>query len=231
MDIEHRTPARRAFLALLATTPWLSACSIPRNYRYRLTVEVEANGEVFRGAAVQEIRMARPPEFLAQLDAGSLAIRGEAPVIDFGDARLLIPTLVGVSSAGTADDPQWNGSPWSPPYSFLESSTRTYDLDAIYLPLLVTFSDPGDPNTVETVNPTKLPRRFGAGARVRAVRLEKTRDPITRGEISRRLPWLETIHSQGVRLDGSEAGSEFAKNKAASRLNAEAFTRSETSRR
>lgn len=59
-------------------------------------------------------------------------------------------------------------------------------------PIMVTFSDPKAPETVQMVNPDDLGASFGSGVRLKRVTLERTHDPVTLG-IEKRLPWLEAV--------------------------------------
>lgn len=59
-------------------------------------------------------------------------------------------------------------------------------------PMLVTFSDLGDPASVERVDPDDLAASFGDGVRLKRVTVQMTDDPVTTG-ITTRLPWLITF--------------------------------------
>lgn len=56
-------------------------------------------------------------------------------------------------------------------------------------PMLVTFRDPTDPQTVERVDPDDLAATFGPGVALRRITVQMTDDPVTTG-IEKRLGWL-----------------------------------------
>lgn len=77
----------------------------------------------------------------------------------------------------------------------------TYDT---YCPRLVTFRDQTDPMSVESVNPDELAGAFGRGYRLKAITLQVTDEPVTKG-IEKRLGWLSKYPEP--RLDPDYKGS------------------------
>jgi hypothetical protein len=58
--------------------------------------------------------------------------------------------------------------------------------------MLVRFRDPGDPATLEAVEPDALDRAFGPGVTLKAIKIQITDEPVTTG-IKSRLNWLEPV--------------------------------------
>ncbi|MCP4188064.1 MAG: hypothetical protein GY763_10735, partial [Gammaproteobacteria bacterium] len=60
-------------------------------------------------------------------------------------------------------------------------------------PLLVTFTDINDPASVARVDRYDLEKHFGTGVKLKAVTLEITGEPVTRGEVEKVLGWWNNL--------------------------------------
>ena len=186
-------------------------CSLLRShwrYRYRLTVEVDRNGESFRGSSVIEVIRTKGYDRILG------TTRGEAVVVDIPDAGSLFLLLNG--EPGHADWPYT-----MPHYAFQKQlgSVAMVDpellaklehmqgtkvvLERRYYPMLVTFTDITDPASVKLVDPTDLTASFGPGVELKRIAVEITDDPVTTG-IEKRLGWLGDYYAK--RLDGQRFG-------------------------
>ena len=171
--------------------------------RYRMTVEVEVNGEIRTGSSVLEARFTLPPPSPVGGNRVTTRMRGDAAVVDLGDRGLLFVLLTGrptESSRGFYSDPEaiavsafFGTSIGSlPEHTIREMSQMTLkaELGPQLLPMMVRFGDIDDPKTVEWVRPGEFADHYGLGARFIRATLETTDDPVTTG-IRQLLPWLE----------------------------------------
>lgn len=193
--------------------PWASL-------RYEITVEVEADGEVYSGTGVHEVTLGLQPQILTEFAARS-SFKGEAVAVDIGDRGTLFMLLT-----GTRGRPN---EPFSPEHGYhvdpqqlvnavfeVRASSavavralpyRAIDDDIPFnrLPMMVRFDDITDPTTVALVNPYDLGASFGEGVALRRVHVLTTRARVTEG-IEERLPWFNTPHPPGTLSRGSIYG-------------------------
>ena len=186
------------------------ALSFPQaSVRYRMTIEVEADGMVHTGSGVIEATYRLDPNWLPSSRHVSSGARGEAVTVDLGSRGLLFaldrgqpggrgfpPDLV-VGAFGLMNG---TGGMTRNDLRKIARLTGRLVLEPKYLPFLVRFLDPSDPRTIEQVDPSNLAATFGPGVALKPVTIEITTDPITRG-IEKYLPWM--AGPQLGRLDGS----------------------------
>ena len=192
--------ARAAFVLALAFA--LSGCgSSPRMARYRFTVEVEDNGRMVSGSAVQEEHCVFHDGLIRMGNALSCGVKGEAVVVDLGDKGQLFVLL-------TRDPgrPRLSDSPWglveymhrnlfdpvgltAAAFDRIASSRETVTLDALHTPMMVRFRDINDPTSVELVDPQHLDASFGSGVKFSKATLVISDDPVSTG-IEKRATWL-----------------------------------------
>ncbi|MCP4081491.1 MAG: hypothetical protein GY743_14690, partial [Planctomycetaceae bacterium] len=67
-------------------------------------------------------------------------------------------------------------------------------------PLLVTFTDINDPASVKRVDRYDLEKHFGAGVKLKAVTLEITGEPVTKGAVEKVLGWLLDVGKERGQL-------------------------------
>lgn len=205
-----KTMARRAFLIALGGAA-VSGCSRSYRLRYRLTAEVEVDGRMISGSSVYEYYDRPRYSWAESLDTGSRHTYGDATVVDLGSRGLLFVTTAkwwwpdppGVRSVG--------GDQWAPRDAFRRvfgpSGAPTWRnkigtrvrLLPNELPILVTFVDPAQPESVKAVAPDDLEASFGPGVALRGVYIEPVRAPITRGRVQAALPWLESWGEERLR--------------------------------
>jgi hypothetical protein len=187
--------------------------------RYRLTLEVQVDGEPKIGSGVIEVTYRNVPQLWATSDL-SIDVRGEAVTLDLGSRGTLFCLLRG-------NDDYWQGAEGIVPYAFglggfprpipqgiakVRQLSGKVDLPLDRLPLLVRFRDLSDPKTVEKVDPLNIAGNFGAGARLLRASVEIvpsgiwplnragiTGEPISTG-IERNLSWLPEYYDR--RFDG-----------------------------
>lgn len=188
---------------MLACLFALSACSDSITYRYRLTVEVLADGVVHSGSSVLEVSHSR----LFNMNGGGYTegagiAKGEAVAVDLG-ARGVVFAILSYRNRGS--DPSYfaeyvfgarnsDGSVRNNTLAELRDvnfsgSKGSRELPPAYWPEMVRFRNLADPASVERVNPQNLAASFGQGVKVLRVTAEITSDKITT-EITKMLPWL-----------------------------------------
>ncbi|QWG12363.1 hypothetical protein KMZ29_22055 [Bradyrhizobium sediminis] len=180
--------------------------------RYRLTLEVEVNGERKTGSGVIEVTYSKNNDPISQSEF-SIDVRGEAVVIDLGPRGILFALLKGDTDRRSGPEyivlRAFNFPGGALPLPVRDGLLKVkrlsgkIDLPLTSLPLLVRFRDLNDPMTVERVDPLDIGKSFGAGAKLVRATLEIvptgiwpfnsygiTGEPVTRG-INLRLKWID----------------------------------------
>lgn len=225
-EIQSRILARslRAakLLCMAISVFCLQACDRMETVRYRVTLEVEADGRVHKGSSVWEFKLG-PGGIVYPHSAD---FRGEAIVVDLAQRGLLIGVLAGRASKGEIADSYAGMLPensfrrsgripedvWSKDrvaalrlinkdYGLTAELNCKPDPDWIECPYLIRFRNIADPKTVEAVDPANLSASYGPGVKLRRATIEITDDPVTTG-IKDRLPWLAKFDHGGM-LSGS----------------------------
>jgi hypothetical protein len=202
-----------ALIVLLigGTIAWVKFVAYPDySYRYRLTLSIEADGEVHTGSSVIEVVWNGGIPFG---DVGSYveSRRGQATFIDLGKRGAVVAVLLAPSHVerGIAVWPEGVDVVWLASRAFgatlgtealplqerlarLTRLTGRRDLTLDNMPRLIWFSDITDPKTARVIYPAELPKLFGAGARIAEAFVEITRDPIVI-DIDKRLPWYRDL--------------------------------------
>ena len=205
---DRRWLSRRSILAVAPLAGLLlTSCGMTRrgfDYRYRLTLSIDANGASHTGSSVVHVH-----EWNEQtIDAGWMMqsiVNGEATAVALGDGRVVAAVL----GSGT-------GSPlseWTPTNLLLQaygiqrpafadqdSSDAAIDaladargpreLNAKQLPELIAFLRADDPNSAVILDPGDLSATLGPGVRLRSAQIEVTDSPVTTS-IERLLPWFD----------------------------------------
>jgi hypothetical protein len=185
---------------------------------YRLTLDVDVDGELHTGSSVVETQWHHTPEWLQGLSSvvWNVGVHGEAVVVDLGSRGLLFGLLTGAARYDSGNgkrfypsDPYWIIMNFGvaerggiTPHSLDVLATRrdTIELPFSALPMLVRFRDVSDPMSVVQVEPRQLDASFGPGVRLVRATLAITNDPVTTG-IEDWLRWLRDMqgHLNGQR--------------------------------
>jgi len=168
-------------------------------HKYRLTVEVETPDGVKSASGVMAVHPDR-----SYSRGGHTRTKGDAVLVDLDGMNYV--ALRAYNAAGRK-------------VSFNEMSrvTGAVPVNDALIPVLATFTDPGDPGTARTVPPDGLETRLGKGVHLRSVSVEVVPnglwpldfggplgEPVTRG-IEARLPWLNGAdNSAGKALAAAE---------------------------
>jgi hypothetical protein len=172
--------------------------------RYRLTVEVQDNGQIKTGSSVIEDVFVIQPDWSMIGPVNSVRVIGYAPTVDLGAKGLLVLTfaqvartpdqrrarnkLVGclVDDIGCLPFAAYGttgvGGYFSQRKAVLAELLRQSgprDVPFAVLPKLVRFREINDPKSLVAVAPDDLAASFGPGVELKRVILELTNDPLT----------------------------------------------------
>lgn len=173
---------------------WCKLAYPTYTYRYRMTVEVMADGVLHSGSSVIEVTLQKQPVIIWGVIPVLPSVRGEAVFVDLGQGR----NVIGLLATGPY------GQNVGYPAGLVSAlfGLRLDDVDLpIYpalhgrrelpenlLPTFVTFADLNDPKTARAVSANDFERVFGKGVRLEHVWLAMTTDPVTT-QIDTKLPW------------------------------------------
>ena len=194
-------PARRLIAVICAALTLPGCGSWPRAARYRFTVEVEDNGRIVSGSAVQEEDCIFNDGVIRMGAALNCGVKGEAVVVDLGDKGLLFVLLT-----NDPGRPRVSDSPWSlfeyahrnlfdpvgltaAAFDRIAASRETATFDAAHTPMMVRFRSINDPRSLELVDPEHLDASFDPGVRFSKATIAITSDVVTSG-IEKKAPWL-----------------------------------------
>ena len=196
---------RWALLLILAAglTAWW-VLGDRNSWRYKMTVGVQTPEGVRLGSAVREVRyQSGGGWFLFGESRPQWRVQGQAVVVDLPNGKSLYVLLrsegpLDVSyGARIADRVLGNGGRvkrWPGPVELYpsvpaESLGGAFTSTASLMPMLVTFGNPRNPESVELVDPTNMEAKIGAGYSLKRVTIDIVAQPITTG-LDEHLPWL-----------------------------------------
>lgn len=210
-------------LLALSVVVLLAACDGPTyTYRYRLTLEVVADGHVYSASSVVEVSEFRKARVDLSPGIVNTKLVGEATLVDLGAGRVLIALLESIPDV--AKRQERSGLGWigpAPTAMLAQFYGITYEWHGFrneglaqlvrqrgvkelrfdQLPTLLTFRDAADPTSAVVVDPANLAKSFGDGVRLKSAKIEVTDAPLTLG-LADKLPWLKTGIDQ---LDGARS--------------------------
>jgi hypothetical protein len=180
--------------------------------RYRLTLEVEADGQRSSGSSVIEVTYQKQPE----IGSGRNMIsnhRGQAVVVELGKRGTLFALLKAGNDSRSIPETivfrafGFPGGIW--PQGTVEHVFETVrqlsgerELPFENLPMLIRFADINDPLTIDRVNCFNISERFGIGTKLVRATLEivpagvlssKVCGDSNEPAIDKMLPWLHHL--------------------------------------
>jgi hypothetical protein len=180
--------------------------------RYRLAIEVDADGQTYVGSGVLEAAHSKGIPWMSNYSSVKHTdVKGEAVAVDIGSRGTLFVLLT--QGKGPYSEPGrtlpkafgfrngYVNPPPAPDFQRLRELSGRKEVATEDLPLLVRFRDINDPKTVERVDPDNLAASFGGGAYLKRATVEITRERITKG-IEKKLAWLATLRSRRANLEG-----------------------------
>lgn len=187
-------------LVLFATAATYKFFYPTYSYRYRLTVNIEADGVIHSGSGVIEVVWYA--HFLPSLVSFSPELGGQAALVDLDNRGVVVATLFNGEDYGPAKDGAL-GAIWLAALAFGNNSTLEElpaleklrgkrDLAPDELPRFLWFSNPRDPMTARKILVQDFPTLLGPSARFTGASVEITNDPLVIN-IRDKLPWLKSL--------------------------------------
>ncbi len=191
-------------------------------YRYKLTLEVEVDGQIKSASNVVDVRYVEKsfPE-----KHTNIAITGDALFLDLGPTRRPLIALLTAQPKpedrsasprngwGESDPASVVGKAFASEPDFINGQIKAgfgalvgrgpRTITTADLPDLVTFTDINDPKTVMAVNPNNFEASLGEGVKWHSISIEIVDEIITQG-IEQRLSWLSSYFDR--MLDGHRPG-------------------------
>lgn len=217
---------------VIAAAVWWQVTHPSGTWRYKMTVMVETPEGVKTGSAVREITVITGIQITPESKPIS-RLTGEAVIVDLGERGVLFALLKGNKLGEDYAKflpfyafPYEKGGLTPEGIKYYRSlKAPPVVLEPDLYPQFVHFKDIDNPKTVELVmemkscgNPQSgIPRGmaciekdrfeeiFGEGVRLKSVTAEMTDEPITLGQVSRTLKWLEARRK--ARTKGAIGGS------------------------
>jgi hypothetical protein len=188
---------RFLFFVLLALVAAYEYFHPTYSYRYRLTVNIEAEGKLHTGSSVIEVTWSAffLPGYHFNPELG-----GQAVLVDLGSHGVVVATLYNGEDYGPAMDGAW-GAIWIGARAFgngstdeelpaLEKLRGKRDLVPNDLPRFVWFSNPQDPMTARKILVHDFPTVLGPSVRFAGASVEITSDPLV-VDIRQKLSWVD----------------------------------------
>jgi hypothetical protein len=191
-------------LALLAALVIGDQIRINRpGHKYRLTVEVETPEGIKSASGVMAVHPDR-----SYSRGGRTRTRGDAVFVDLGGGKNLLALLAHIDYNSVDLDGMnylalraYNAAGRKVSFNEMSRTTGVVPVKGALVPVLVTFTDPGDPETARVVPPDETEGVLGKGFRVGSISAEVVPngwwpldfggplgEPVTRG-IEAKLPW------------------------------------------
>jgi hypothetical protein len=184
------------------------------SYRFRLVLEAEKDGEVKTGSSVFQVKTVQYPSWVTLgANNSETSLTGEAVTLelapgqdvfgvlifgDFGRSQFEYLAPLAFFSPNRRNMGRDSHIEWSRRLSHMSGRKElSWDL----LPVLITFDQPNDTNTVHRVLPDDFASVFGAGTKFRRGVVELTNDPVTHS-IESKLPWLRSRFGRRGDING-----------------------------
>jgi hypothetical protein len=176
-------------------------------YRYRMTVNVEVDGQMCSGSSVIEVRVSKQLMFLPGINPLAYAVQGEAVYLALGQRGSIAALLASGEYASDIDYPRFLVSGLhfklnlfdDRKLASLPTLRGKWELPNNELPTLVVVSDPNNSATLRVIRPDQFEQTFGPNVHWRGVVVEMTTDAVTHGLEAR----LHFLVSQNVSLRGA----------------------------
>jgi hypothetical protein len=191
-------------LALLAVLVIGDQIRINRpGHKYRLTVAVETPEGIRSAASVMAVHPDR-----GYSRRGQTRTKGDAVWVDLGGGKNLVALMAHIDNSLELDGMNYlalrayNAAGRKVSFNAMNGMTGAVPVQGAVMPVLVTFTDPGNPATARAVVPADLEVALGKGFRLQGITAEAVPiglwpldfggalgEPVTRG-IETKLPWL-----------------------------------------
>jgi hypothetical protein len=182
-------------LIALCVVGWYMVDFPTHSYRYRMTVNVDVDGQTRSASSVIEVRLRKQDRVPTPGLPVHPSVTGEAVYVDLGAGRNVTALLASGKNASNVDYPYQIVPELARPSfgdrALLEFSTLTgrWDLPEKDMPAFVTFQNLADPTTARIVRPDEFDQIFGPQVRLSGVVIQMTKDPVTQ-TIQKIFPWI-----------------------------------------
>ena len=168
------------------------------SWHQKLTVEIETPQGVVSGSSVVSVVWRSGPKILPDPPSVTHHYYGEATVVKLPNNRYVFALLKGASTLAlrtfaTSPLKDTTDSRIVPASEVNAHEGETHPVPTNAHPVLVTFDDINDPKTVKRVDPDDFVESFGAGYKLKAITLEITDEPVTKGVVEGVLGWIGSI--------------------------------------
>ena len=156
------------------------------SYKYKITVNVEANGKTYSGSSVQFQSTTTSPVWISNILLPETKRKGEAVVVNVDGKYLFLLFNYSVNRNSNYQD-GWK------PWNLADIWEHGTDVDkgyAEYRYPFVTFTDISDPLTVKQVTEENFEQYFGEGAKITSIEVQRTFKPVTYGQVEKAIPWI-----------------------------------------
>lgn len=161
-------------------------------WHQKITVEVETPQGPLSASSVAEVAWWGVPKMLPDASPRGWSAKAEAVVLRMPNGQYLfalVRTAHLIARAVLFDPLPKAGDPYLYPASQMDRFKGDVHIIPIKkYPMLVTFDDISDPNTVSRVDPNNLAGSFGPGFLLKRITLEITDEPETAGRVEMTLP-------------------------------------------
>jgi hypothetical protein len=194
-----------------AAVVWRSIANPTTMHRFRLTIEVQVGGEVRSGSSVIEVRTTDYRVGMPGAKGTHSRVLGEAVLVDLGQGRNVVAAL-GAGPAGSVDGiadltlAAFRKARPGLKHRDLPELTGSAALTGQQIPMLVTFTDLGDPKTARVIMPEDFEQMSGGDVHFKRATVEMVPagswpfnaigwpaslagEPVTRG-LEAKMPWL-----------------------------------------
>ena len=171
----------------------------PYSWHQKMTIEVEADGQVYSGFNVVRVKWRKnDPIGAANGPSWLSGIRGEAAFVEIPERGVIFALLsFSGNTSYTADLPTrimtGRKKGWArgeDEFAAVEEiAGKILTVTEPHYPLLVLFADINDPKSVQKVDPENLAATFGPGVSLKRITLEITDEPVTERKIEDVLGW------------------------------------------
>jgi hypothetical protein len=180
-----------AFALLAVAAVWaLYKLKYPTyTWRYRITVQVDAGGEIRTGSSVVEVNAALEPRLLPEMRGLDSWARGQAVYVELPGKMNVVALLASGPAGENSDYPLGLAQRvFKSKIEDLPSLSGRRQLATDQMPTLITVANPIDAASIRIIKPDELDSLMGV--HLRSVSIELTKDRITDIDIDDRLPFV-----------------------------------------
>jgi len=203
MDVVGLNVRSRALPVLsCAAVLVLSGCR-SESWTQRLSIIVETPAGLVSADSVTRVSFAPRIEMFGPMDSDRWTLKGEALALEVTKGRwlfVLLPQqdmlLLHTLSERTSTKQD---------VARIRTEEAPVALPPRRYPLMVTFNNLADPNTLVQVDPQDMTPAFGEGVRIRSLTVQRSHDAATSGKMRGLLPWVCELFGENVELgNGSD---------------------------